>query len=393
MNGATAIFRKEFIDSLRERRSLISALVFGPLLGPALFAVLINFTVSQQVDEALQPIEVPVLGGMAADNLVGHLHERLIDVDHDRFGDIEAMRTAVRDDDTKVGLVIDEGFAEALGSGAPARLWIVSDQSDSAARSKVSRLRSALLEYGRMIGAQRLQLRGIDAQLARPFAVLTDDVSTPSGRSILLLGMMTYFLLFATLLGGTQVAIDTTAGERERGTLEPLLTLPVSRRGLVLGKIAATFVFMAVSQGISIVSFAVAVRFLPFAEIGMTANLSPLVCAQIYMVMLPFAVLGAGLMSVVASFTKTFREAQTYTSVAMVVPPLPIVLVVLNPVQASTQSMLVPSLSQHLLATALIKGDGIDLEHLLVSAASTLAVGALCAFATVRRYESERLLV
>ena len=392
MSGIHTVFHKDLTDSLRERRAVISALVFGPLFGPVLFAVFINFTVSQQVDEALQPIEVPVLGGMQAGNLVGHLHKRLIDVDHGRFGDIEAMRAAVRNGDTKVGLVLGEGFAEALGTGAPARLWIVSDESDSAARSKVSRLRSALLEYGRSIGTNRLKLRGIDPQLAWPFAVMTDDVSTPSGRSILLLGMMTFFLLFAALLGGGQVAIDTMAGERERGSLEPLLVLPVPRYALVLGKFATTFVFMAVAQGISLASFAVAVRFLPFAEIGITASLTAPVCAQIYLVMLPFAVLGAGLMSAIVSFSKTLREAQTYATLAMLVPPLPIILVVLNPVEASTQSMLVPSLSQHMLATALIKGEGMDLEHLLVSAASTLAVGALCVFATVRRYSSERLL-
>ncbi len=391
--GATVVFRKELIDSLRERRSVVSALVFGPLLGPIMFAILISFVVARQVDEIAQPIDVPVVGGEGAENLMSYLYRRLIDVDHDRFADVEALREAVRRGDAKVGLVVAEDFGQALRSGAPARLWIVADESNSTARVPLSRLRSALAEYGRAIGANRLRLRGIDPFVGRPFAVLMDDVSTPSARAILLLGMMTYFLLFSTLLGGTQVAIDTTSGERERGSLEPLLTLPVPRRLLVFGKLAATFVFMAASLAVAVASFAVAVRFLPLAKIGMTANLPLAVCIQIYLVMLPFAVLGAGLMMVVASYTKNFREAQTYTSIAMVVPPLPILLVVLNPIQPSAPWMLVPSLSQHLLVTGLIKGEGVDAIHVLASAVSTVAAGALGALATVRRYGSEKLLI
>ena len=392
-SGFGVVFRKEFVDSLRERRSVVAALVFGPLLGPVLFVVLTSYAVNLQIDESAQPIDVPVLGGEGAANLMTHLFRRQIDVDHERFADADSLREAVRTGDVDVGLVVDSGFGEALGTGDPARLWIVADSANNTARRSVVRLRSALNEYGTGIGTHRLVLRGIDPNLANPVAVITDDISTPSGRAMLLLGMMTYFLLFSTLLGGTQVAIDTTAGERERGSLEPLLALAVSRSELVWGKIGVTFVFMAVSLAICIVSFAIAVQFLPLAKIGMTANLTPLACVGIYVAMLPFAALGAGVMTVVASYTKSFREAQTYTSVAMVVPPLPIILVVLNPVQPSTPLMLVPSLSQHLLVTELAKGEMFSPLHLAVSAVATVAVGVACGLATVRRYRSEALLV
>ena len=393
MRSIGTVFRKEVLEGLRDRRAMITALLFGPMFGPILFAGFTNYAVSIQLDEAEKSIEVPVVGGAEAANLMTHLHRRLIDVDHEAFADLDALRESVRLGDTDVGLVVDAGFGAALRDGSPARLWIVTDVSNNTTRSAASRLRSALAEYGSIIGTHRLQLRGIDPTVARPLAVLTEDVSTPSGRAILLLGMMTYFLLFATLIGGTQVAIDTTAGERERGSLEPLLTLPVARASVVWGKLAATFFFMAVSLGVSIIAFAIAVRFLPLAKIGMTANFTPEVCAVMYIVMLPFAALGAGVMTIVASYTKSFREAQTYTGLAMVAPTLPIVVVVLNPVQASLGSMLVPSLSQHLLVTELVKGEGVEALHILVSAAATVAVGVLCGLATVRRYGSERLLV
>ena len=393
MAGLGVVFRKEFVDSLRERRSVVSALMFGPLLGPVLFVLLASYAVNLQIDEAEQPIEVPALGGEQARNLVAHLVSRQIDVVHGRFRDLDSLRDAVRTGAVEVGLVVDPEFGEALRTGEPARLWIVADMANNTARRSISRLRSALGEYGAGIGTHRLALRGIAPDLATPVAVLTDDVSTPSGRAVLLLGMMTYFLLFSTLLGGTQVAIDTTAGERERGSLEPLLAQAVSRSEMVWGKIGVTFAFMAASLATCIVSFAIAVQFLPLAKIGMTANLNPLVCAGIYVSMLPFAALGAGLMTLVASYTKSFREAQTYTSIAMVAPPLPIILVILNPVQPSVPLMLVPSLSQHLLVTELVKGGTFEPLHLAVSAVTTVALGVACGLATVRRYRSEALLV
>ncbi|MYE83097.1 MAG: ABC transporter permease [Gammaproteobacteria bacterium] len=377
----------------RHRGALASALLFGPLFGPVLFAVVVGFSVNLGVDESSEPVEIPVVGADRAPNLIAHLGQRLIDVDAQRFENADALRDAVRAGDEKVGLLIDEGFGEALGDGTPARLWLVVDQANASAQVPRQRLRAALGEYGTTIGMQRLQLRGIDPNLARPFAVLTDDVSTPSGRSVLLLGMMTYFLLFAMLLGGFQVAIDTTAGERERGSLEPLLTLPVRRRDLVLGKVATAIVFMAVSLALAVTAFGIAVQFMPLAKIGMATNLSPWVCLLIFTTVVPFAVLGAGLMTFVASFTKSFREAQTYTSIAMTVPPLPVLFSIFNPVQPSLPLMPVPSLSQHLLVTSVIKGHAIEPTHLLVSAVCTIAIGALCTWGAVRRFRSEKLLV
>lgn len=388
-----AVLRKEVLDSLRERKALATAFLFGPLMGPIGFALMVNFAVSQQLEEALEPVAVPVVGSDRAKNLMNHLHARMIDIDADGYGDPAALRQAVRQGEIDVGLVVAEDFADALGSGAPARVWVVSDSGNTNVRVSTTRLHAALLEYGRSIGVHRLQLRGVDPAVASPLAVLTDDVSTPSGRALILLGMITYFLMFATLLGGLQVAIDTTAGERERGTLEPLLTLPISRLNLVLGKFATATLFMAASVALGIVAFAVVSRFLPLAELGMDANLSAAVSAQMYLLMLPVAVFGAGTLSLLASYTKSFREAQTYTGVAMLVPSLPILVAYFMQAQPSLPLMLVPGLSQHVLLTELIKGEGLDLANALVSATTTAAIGIAGMLATARRYRSEKLLI
>ena len=299
----------------------------------------------------------------------------------------------MRRGETDVGLVIDEKFGAALGDGDAARVWVVSDGGNASAQTAVARVRGALRTYSRLVGALRLQLRGVDPAVARPLAVLDDDVSTPSGRSVLLLGAFTYFLLFSCLLGGVHVAVDSTAGERERGSLEPLLTLPVARGALVAGKFAATAFFMAVALSIGIAAFAVAVDYLPLAEVGMDADLGLAECALAFAVLVPIAVLGAGLLNAVTAFTKSFKEAQSYTGIAMLLPTLPIILVVLNPMQPTIPMMLVPSLSQHLLITNIVKAQSIDPVYFAVSATSTVVIGALFGLLAVWRYRSEKLLV
>ena len=392
MHPAVHVFRKEIIEGARDRRALVPALFFGPLLGPVLFAVVVS-TVVRQVDGMAEVLTVPVVGAEHAPNLVGNLAQRLIDVDGQRFEDAATLRDAVRRGEEKVGLVIDEQFGAALHSGSPARLWIIADESNASAQMPRQRLRGALADYGATIGSQRLLIRGIDPQLASPFAVAIDDVSTPSSRSVLLLGAMTLFLIFAMLVGGAQVAIDAIVGERERGSLEPLLTLPVPRRDLVLGKVATAAVFMAVSLALAIMTFAVAIRIMPLAETGMTGNLSLLACLGIFGIVVPFTVLGAGVMTFVASFTKTLREAQAYTSIAMAALPLPLLATLLSPPQSSAALMMIPSLSQHLLVAGVIKGQGVDPAHLLLSATCTIAIGVLCMWGAIRRFRSERLLV
>ena len=392
MNAVVTVAAKEVRDTLRDRRAVISSLS-GAIFGPLLFAVIMNFTVERTIDEGEDAIRIAILNAVEAPNLVAYLGQHMIDAKAATFDDREALRESVRRGETDVGLVIDEGFGAAFGAGKAARVWVVSDGGNASVQTAVARVREALRSYSRRVGVLRLQLRGVDPGIARPLAVLDDDVSTPSGRSVLLLGAFTYFLLFSCLLGGVHVAVDSTAGERERGSLEPLLTLPVSRGALVGGKFAATAFFMSVSLVIGIAAFAVAVDFLPLAEVGMDANLGLAECVLAFVVLFPVAILGAGLLNAVTTFTKSFKEAQSYTGIAMLLPTLPIILVVLNPMQPTLAMMMVPSLSQHLLIAGVVKTGALDPLFLVVSAACTVAIGALFGLVAMWRYRSEKLLV
>ena len=134
----------------------------------------------------------------------------------------------------------------------------------------------------------RLLGRGFSPSMLQAITVDQIDVSTPSGRSAILLGMMSYFFIFALLMGGMYLAIDTTAGERERGSLEPLLSLPVTRGRLMLGKIAATCLFMGISLMLSLWSFFFALKFMPLEQLGMTPNFGPAEVIAAFFLLLPF---------------------------------------------------------------------------------------------------------
>ena len=391
MRIAWTVFVKEIIDNLRDRRTLASALIMGPVFGPLLFAFVINLSIEKSLESAETTLELPVIGEANAPNLVRYLYSRNIDVvaaPEDRAAALEAVKTGAHD----IVLIIPESFGEQLAETIPAKVELVSDQANTDADREARRVRNALYSYNRELAAIRLSARGVNPMVLRPLNIDEVDVSTASGRSAMLLGMMSYFFIFATLMGGMYLAIDATAGERERGSLEPLLSLPVTRDQLIVGKIAATCVYMALSLTLSLTSFYVALEFLPLEQLGMTPNFGPAVVAATFLVFSPFILLGAALMTLVASFTKSYREAQTWLSVVLIAPTLPILIVSILTLRPRLEFMFIPSLSQHLLFVDMVKNEPVNNLHVLISVVSTLFFGALLTLICARLYRREGLL-
>lgn len=391
MSALSTVFLKEVTDNLRDRRTLLSALLMGPLFGPMLFAFVINISLKQSLSDAAEPLQVPVVGAEHASNLIRYLESQNIDVIEppaDRAAAIEAVKSGEHD----LVLLIPPTFGDELAGTIPARLEVISDLANTRAEREYRRAMEALRSYNRELAAMRLVVRGVSPVVLRPLNIDVVDVSTPSGRSALLLGMLSYFFLFALLTGGMNLAIDTTAGERERGSLEPLLCLPVTRDQLIFGKILAACIFMAASLSLSLISFYVTLQFMPLEKLGMTPNFGLLVVAKAFGLLLPFTLLGASLMTLVASFTRSFKEAQTWLSVVLLAPTLPILIVSILMVRPSTGLMFIPSLSQHLLLVGLIKNEPVNLLHVVVSVGGTLLVGGVLTFVCARLYRREGLL-
>lgn len=385
------VFAKEVKDHFRDRRALVSALVMGPLFGPILFSVVINLSLSRAINDEAKPLELPVIGAEHAPNLIRYLESENIvlqEPPESRSAAIAAIKSGKLD----AALIIPDDYGNEIADATPARVEVIADQSDRQAYRQAQRAAGAINAYSREVAAMRLMARGVNPNVMRPLNVDMVDVSTPSGRSAILLGMLSYFFIFAMLMGGMSLAIDATAGERERGSLEPLLSLPISRDQLILGKIAAACLFMLLSLLLSLSTFSVALNFLPLEKLGMTPNFGAPVVIVAFLIMAPFVLLGASLMTLVASFTKSFKEAQTWLSIVLLAPTMPILIVSLLNVRTATELMLIPSLSQHLLLVDLLKNEPVIPLQVFISVSSTLALGVALTWLCARLYRREGLL-
>ena len=391
LRGIWAVFRKEFRENLRDRRTLLSALVFGPVLGPMLVAGVVQFSISHAEEQSEENITIAVMHAERAPNLMAYLNARGVDskeVDLDEAGARQAVATQTH----KVILDITEDFGKRLQEGQPAPVILYSDRSRGFDRQSVDRVRMLISQYGLEIAQLRYLARGIDPISVLPLSVQEVDVSTPSSRSVLVLNMMTYLVILSMLFGGLYLAIDATAGERERGSLEMLLTSPVPREYLVYGKIFAAAAYMAISLMLTVAVFSVSMSFVGLEQLGITANLGPRAAAKLIACCAPLILFGASYLSIVSGFAKSYREAQTYLGLVITLPTMPLLFAGLLGLQAKTALMFVPFLSQHLLMTTVVRAEPIEPAFVVVSVASTLVYGVFLMWLAGRLYRREALL-
>src|ERR1700730_4236445 len=390
MRALLTVFGKEFLENLRDRRTLLSALLFGPLFGPLLFGLMVSRMLNQSVVESDEPLRLTISGADNAPGLTRYLEARGVKLSKANLSENEA-RAAVRRS-AQIVLIIPREYGARFTLGVPAPVLLVADSADSQTRKSADRARSILGGYASSIAQLRLQARGVSPLLAVPVAVNDVDVATPTGRAVVVLGFMTYFVLFAVLMGGLYLAIDSTAGERERGSLEALLSLPVARSSLVGGKILATCAYMCISLALSLGAFVYVFRFVPLERLGMSANLSPGTALILFAICVPFVPLGPALMTFVASFTRSYREAQTYLTTVLLIPTLPIAFASIYSLKTQSSFMFIPSLSQHLLMTSVLKDETVAAIDVWVSAGSSLAVALVLMVLTARHWRRETML-
>ncbi len=387
LGGWWIVFVKEVRENLRDRRALGMALLYGPLFGPVLFALLTTFIVGKQLDEAEKPLTLAVIGVEQAPNLVAFLRQQGVKLKAPP-ADPEA---AIRAQTEAVVLSIPPGFGDDWLAGRPARVELLLDESRQQSRATITRVRNTLERYSGQIARLRLQLRGIDPQIAAPLLVAKRDFSTPQSRGATLLAMLPYFLILCAFLGGMYLAIDTTAGERERASLEPLLINPVKPTQIMAGKLAATTLFALASVLSCVLAFKLGLPYIRTDELGFELALSPQATLTIMLLLAPVALLAAAVQTIIASFARSFREAQTYLQFLMIVPAIPSVLLLVNPIKPVAWMLATPLLSQSLLINQLARGEVLAPLDVALSVLGTLAASAVAALVAVRLYRGERL--
>ena len=380
---------KEVRESLRDRRTMLSAFVTGPLLGPLLFALMIGAIVSQQLDKVDLPLKVPVIGAQYAPNLINALKAGGI-VPQAGVAD---PGQAVRQQDADVVIRVSAAYPDAWRKGEPVQVEVFFDSSQRDASTSVERVTRLVQGYAQQQGAMRLVARGLSPGLATPVVVARRDQATAQSRAVLLLNMLPYLLVLTILVGGMYLAIDLTAGERERQSLEPLFANPVARWKILLGKLLAIAGFSTASLLLCLLVLVVLGRFIPADKLGMEVNLGWHFAIFVLLLELPMVALLAALQSLVAAFAKSFREAQTYLSLLMMVPIIPSVMLMVMPVKPRDWMYAVPLLGQHLGILDVLRGNAIGTERLILCLLGSTVAAVLAVGVTMQVYRSEKLAI
>jgi sodium transport system permease protein len=385
MNRMWAVFRKEMIDSLRDRRAMLSALLF-PLIGPLMAAMVVTLATKQAGTE--KPLELAIIGQHNAPELVSYLKEQNVRIVE---GPADPM-AAIRDGQNTVVLIIPNDFAEKFRAGKPAPLQLIADQSRDDSRVAVRRANRVLGVYSATVGSYRLLLRGVSPELVQPLQIHQVDLATPRQLAARLFGMIPMFVLLGAFLGGMYVATDSTAGERERGSLEPLLINPVPRRQLVYGKWLAAVVFSSATIILTLVGSLVALSHVPTEELGIKLELSALEVTGVVLATLPVALFASAVQMLVATFARSFKEAQTYLSLMIMGPMLPGALLTVIPVNSAPWMFAVPVFGQQILHMDVLKGEPLSIMSYLLAALSATVMAMVCVRGRAKLFQRERII-
>ena len=389
MKTIATVFLKEVRENLRDRRTVLNTLITGPLMAPLIFVLLINGIVSRELDKAEKPLPVPVIGAEQAPNLIEALRQNGVVIE----APIAEPERAVRDQEADLVLRIPDTYAEAWKRGESAQVELIYDESQRDAQGSVARLRGILDAYAQRTSTMRVIARGLSPTILRPLVVGNRDQSTAQARGGLLFSMLPYFFILGAFIGGMALAIDTTAGERERQSLEPLFANPVARSKILLGKLGATGTFALTTLLLSILAFSFAGQFMPTEKLGMTLSIGPHFALLTLLVMLPLVFLIASLQTLAAAFARTFREAQTYLSLLMIVPAVPTLLMSVFPFKTETWMYAIPLAGQQVTITRLMRGEIVTGGELALCFACTSMAAILVYFITARIYQGERLAI
>lgn len=377
MSGLGTVYKKEVRENLRDRRSLFNSVLLGPILFPILFIGLAYFTSSKQQESVEKTLEVPVVGSQHAPNLVRFLEQQGVVIQ----AAPENPEASVRSQDKQVIIRIPERFAEQWTTGEPAVVELIADPSRRESNIPMQRIRGLLNAYSAQIGQLRLQLRGVSPTIRSPIMVKDVDLSTPQSRGMLVMIMLPYVLMITAFTGGMHLAIDSTAGEKERKSLEPLLINPVPRWQIMLGKMCATATYAFASLLLTLLAFRFAFPLLPTGAIGVDLNLSAAAVGGILLAIGPVVILAAAMLTTLAALAKSLREAQSYMGLVFMIPMIPSLIFMVNPMKPETWMMAIPMFSQNLLIGEFVRGESISALWLGMSMGSTLLIGI--AFAAV----------
>ena len=349
-----AVFRKELRDALRDRRTLVTVVVASVFLGPLVLLAISGLVAS--LETRAEQREVYVAGLAHAPTLRNFLERQAYAV-KEAPADFEArLRTSKFSDPV---VVVPDDFEAALVRGEAPVVEIVSDSANQRSEASSGRIERLLSGFGRERAVLSLALRGVSVRLLEPVQVEARDLASTQTRATRLTGILPFFVMMAVLYGALNAALDTTAGERERGSLEPLLMNPAERWALVVGKwgaVASVSVLIAV---LSCFSFLPGQWVLRSDTLAAMFQYGPREALLFLAVLLPLAAALSALLMAVAIRCRSFKEAQASSSIVVLAASLLPLVSVFDLGGEAPWHLWVPALAQNTLMTRVLKGEGL----------------------------------
>ncbi len=386
LRHALTVLVKELRDAIRDRRAMSSVLL-GVMIGPAIAGFLMNRVADRQ--RTADDVRIPIVGAQHAPVLVAWLRQQPGVVVVDGPADPEG---AVRAEQEYLVAIIPPEFAQRFRSSRPAPIRLVTDGSRNDTRPQVDRVRRLFAQYSGEIGSLRLISRGVSPSVSTPLDIREVEVSTAQQRAGRILSIIPLMVLIAAFTGAMQIATDSTAGERERGSLEALLLNPVPPVALALGKcLAAALVGMLMVTLAASLCGAI-LLFVPLEEMGIRFRFGAPHMLGMLAAMWPLCLLTAALQACIATLARSFKEAQSYMGILMVLPMLLGLAGALYPLDNQPWMYGVPILGQYVLLTSVIGGHPPGPWAFAAAAAAAVAGAGVFVRIMVSLFTSERVI-
>ena len=381
------VFAKEVIDNMRDRRSVSMAMIY-PFIGPVLMGALIAFVGDTITALPESNFTLPIQGASRAPALVAYLEEHNVVV----VAAPDDPQTAVQIGHIDTALIITENYTDSFGAERQATVNLVVDGSRLSAVVAMSRALYVLGQYSAGVSAERLTARGLDLSIANPVEIKQINVALGRNLTGFFLNMVPPFLIFTIFIGGVYLTIDTTSGERERGSLEPLLANPVARWELMLGKALAAFAFTMMAVIAQLIAFKLVFEVITSGDLGLDVDIGFGLFLAMFLISLPLMALAVAVQLIIATLTHSFKETQTYLGLLPLVPSLPGMVLVFVSIAAHPWMMAIPTFGQTLLIGQLVRGEPLGALSVIIACVTTvLAAAALLLFAA-RLYDRDALL-
>ncbi len=374
---------KEVIDALRDRRTLLRLMVPAVMMGPLLLLAVSSLISS--LEERAEKREVLVAGIDKAPTLRNYLERQTYTIKA-APADYEAKLRATTL--LEPVLVIGDKFEQELLEGERPTVELVSDSANQRAGSGLPALQRLLTGFNQERAALNLALRGVSTELLQPVAVEERDLARVQARATRITAIIPMFIIMAVLYGALTAALDSTAGERERGSLEPLLMNPVQHLALVVGKWCAVAIMGMAVALISSLSFIPAQWLIKSDSLqAMFQFGAPEVIAFMWLQIPLAAGLGAALMAL-AIRSKTFKEAQAGSGLVITLVALSPMVSMLNPGGDAPWYLWVPGLSQNTLMMLVLKGEVLSIAKILPGLIVGAALTGVCLIYVARSMRS-----